>query len=125
MFPENRGMVPILEIFQIIMGFISACKTPPAPAPVNPTPTPTPAQSAAWGDAWKLKTAATEERQGPGQFSGKSYRKTVAETRKKSRRDGKKMGKREAEDAVSQSFEDAFSSSMPDIYGDICEFRHS
>jgi len=120
-----RGVFPIMEIFQVIMGIIGMCPKPVVPAPVNPTPSPSPVQAAAWDDAWKLKSTAEGALQDDGSYSGKGFQKTVAETRKKSRRDGQKMKKSEAIEAVSAMFDDARSSTMPDLFSDVLEARHA
>lgn len=119
-----RGVIPILEIFQLVLGFLSACKKPPTPAPVNPTPNPTPAQTAAWDDAWTLKQKAIEAQKPNGTFGGAGFNRTVKETLQKKRRDGEKIKRAAAEEVVSEMFADAVIDSMPSIYSDVCEARH-
>ena len=120
-----KGAFPIMEIFQLIIGLLGMCPKPVTPPPANPTENPTLVQAAAWEDAWKIKTKAKQSAKEGGGFGGPAFNKTVAETMKKSRRDGQRMKRKEAVEAVSQMFADAAASSMPELYSDVLEARHS
>ena len=117
------GVLPWMEIFTLVLGFITAKCRPPTPAPVNPTPTPTPAQAKAWDDAWLLKSNALASREDDGSYSGKHFNRLRAEIKRKHKRDGTKISKDEAADAAAGVFEDAIASSMPDLYHDVLEAR--
>lgn len=120
-----KGTFPFMQFFQMVIGLLGMCPNTVTPAPVNPTENPSPVQAAAWEDAWKIKTKAKQSAKEGGGFGGPAFNKTVAETMKKSRRDGQRMKRKEAVEAVSQMFADAAASSMPELYSDVLEARHS
>lgn len=117
-------MIPILEIFTIVMNLIKLCPKPVVPEPVNPTPNPTPAQAKAWSEAHKLKCKANDAVRNDG-YGGQGFNAAVRDLMKEKRRDGEKIKRKEAVEAVSQTFDDARSSTMADLYGDVLEFNHA
>lgn len=120
-----RGVIPFMEIFQLVIGLLGMCPKPVTPAPDSKITNPTPAQSAAWEDAWKIKCKAKQSAKDDGTYGGPAFTRTVSETLQKSRLDGQKMKRRQAVEVVTKMFADAESSSMPELYSDVLEARHA
>lgn len=120
---EAYGVIDWIALLPTFLSLLSLCKKPVDPAPVNPTPNPSSAQSAAWNDAWGLKSAATDN------WDGTAYRQatinnTARHIRKSKRRDGNPIKMAEARTAAIAALDEARASEMPDLYADVCEARH-
>lgn len=124
---KATGALPWMDIFSIVLGMLSSCRTPPQPAPVNPTPSPTAAQSQAWADAHKLKVNAESCADDTSElgYSGKPFNRLRAEIRRQRKRDGSPISKVEAGQAAADAFDDARRDTMVDLYHDVLEGRHA
>lgn len=114
----------LITFLPTLIQLLGLCKTPIPPAPTPPSPLSSEAETAAWGDAWKMKYRATSAFNDNTQdYDAHTLRQIARQAKRQHRKDGQPISAHEAIEIARQSLDNGRTKDLPTITAGIMESR--